>query len=334
MNRLAVLAIVAAAALGSVSGSYAAATGLLEASDDPRPTSKVDSPSLPEPDDLLYMTGSTIHDGTTQVRVTGLEGEVTALHRVEGGWLVVDLLSADRAAHRALFVGPNGAATELGSFLGDHDVDRDGTAVIALWEDSGAYQVRDIRSGEVSATMDFDLPGDPQGGATFGVGDMAVTVWVDDGIHRLVAWDVAAHNSYPMQPDFRRAVGASVGNHLAAFVESDPTCVRGGPILKGQPWWSECGLSPDFLPAFSPGGDALVTLTGQGTSLLVVDSESGDTSARVKAPTGSTDAVWESDQSVLVHSRGDGDMIHRCAPDSSCELLLRSDETLVLGQVH
>lgn len=227
MNRIAVIAVSAAAVLGTVGGTYAATSGVFDSDGsggDPTASSESGSPSAgatsekptksptsttsptgtgePAQTDgqLLYMEGGTIHDGDTTVQVSGFRiGDVQDLQRISGGWLVIERTGSQDAEFNATFVDSSGATTDIGTILGTWDVNDDGDSIVALWESGPAaetdyqedpigYQIRDARSGKVRVQLEPDRPGYARSEAGF-VEDNVVIGWTsEDDDPELLQW--------------------------------------------------------------------------------------------------------------------------------------------------
>ncbi|WP_156393658.1 PT domain-containing protein [Nocardioides sp. Root140] len=373
MNRTAAMAIASAAVIGIVGGTYAA-TGPLDgkgtggAADDStgeptspstgstgkptkEPSTKPSSTATDSPNDqpatgqgdLLYMQGGTIHDGDTEVLVSGFRlGDVAGLHRVAGGWLVVEGTSDQEPSYDATFVDPDGETTEIGSFFGAYDVNTDGDSIVAQFDESSRYEVRDARSGKIIQAMDMKVDGTPDGGASFGVGDLVVTAWRNtDQSVKLVGWNLYENAKLDLM-DGMHAVGtAPQRNIVAGFDDRDPACLKGGSLFSEAPLWRNCDVRPwGMLPLFSPDGLRILGIPddteGFGpTRFEILDARNGRKSGSVKAPEFAEHAEWATNDSLFVTGYQDTDMnggvIYRCSLSGGCETEVDSDQAVVLG---
>ena len=132
MNRIATMAIAAAAVAGIAGGTFAATSG--RGTDDPRGTGRGPSsgrtPTSTGPSDAgsrpvpLYLAGRTLVDGDDAVALVGITVDnVRSLERVPGGWFVVTATSPQEPAFRGTFVAKDGETTDIGRFAGQWDLD-------------------------------------------------------------------------------------------------------------------------------------------------------------------------------------------------------------------
>ncbi|WP_067433919.1 hypothetical protein [Nocardioides jensenii] len=372
MNRITTMAIASAAVLGIVGGTYAASSGILEGDDQGAksssgstesggtPTTGTDTPTgepstTPDegqssdqaPDsnqgELLYLEGGTLHDGDTEVLVSGFKvADVVGLHRVAGGWLVVESLSPQVPDYRATFVDPDGATTPIGELFGPYDVNTDGDSLVAKFKDADTYQVRDARSGEVTDTIGVKAKGDPVGGAVFANRDDVITTWATTTADQtLIGWNLYDKSQFKVKDGFNPA-GASPQGDLVASVETlSPWCLHGGAVIGEDKWWKNCDIRPNgALAQFSPDGTEILGIPQQTegfgpVEFLVIDSSTGKQTDLIKAPELAATAEWATNDAIFVHAYKDSDfnggVIYRCTLKGECEVEVDSDRAVVLG---
>ncbi|KRF20922.1 hypothetical protein ASG90_00395 [Nocardioides sp. Soil797] len=387
MNRIAVTAVASAAVLGTVGGTYAATSGVFESDHgDDRPAAHSSSSGSPSADEsesgkpkksteptstpsetdepttndgeLLYMEGGTIHDGDTEVSVSGFRiGDVQDLQRVSGGWLVVERTGSQDAEFNATFVDSSGKTTRVGTMLGTWDVNDDGDSIVALWESAPAaetndledplgYQIRDARSGKVVNELNPKRPGYASASAGF-VEDDVVIRWDTDEHPQLLQWASYGAGGFTLiaedliSPNTGPTGDRMTAQTLGAPNSDDVGCLTGGTTT-GDDWWTQCkfnGYSAQG-PKFSPDGTRLLAVPartdgfGPG-AFAILDADTGKKVQGFSAPEFTKDAVWADDDSVFVDGYKDADfnggVIYRCNLSGKCEVEVESDDNMFVG---
>ena len=159
MNRIATMAIAAAAVAGIAGGTFAATSGG-DPDDSRGGASSSDSTSRSESADAgaidpedgpvpFYLAGRTLVDGDDAVALVGITVDnVRSLERVPGGWFLVTATSPQEPAFRGTFVAKDGETTDVGAFTGQWDLDTERDSVVARFGDY--YEVRDVLRGVVT----------------------------------------------------------------------------------------------------------------------------------------------------------------------------------------
>ncbi len=371
MNRITTMAIASAAVLGIVGGTYAASSGILEGDDQGAksssgstesggtPTTGTDTPTgepstTPDegqssdqaPDsnqgELLYLEGGTLHDGDTEVLVSGFKvADVVGLHRVAGGWLVVESLSPQVPDYRATFVDPDGATTPIGELFGPYDVNTDGDSLVAKFKDADTYQVRDARSGEVTDTIGVKAKGDPVGGAVFANRDDVITTWATTTADQtLIGWNLYDKSQFKVKDGFNQPAPhprrpGRVGRDVVAVVPARRRGDRRGQVVEELRHPSERS-SRAVQPRRHgdprhPAADRGLRSRGvPGHRLLHWQADRPD-----QAPELAATAEWATNDAIFVHAYKDSDfnggVIYRCTLKGECEVEVDSDRAVVLG---
>jgi len=356
MNRIATMAIAAAAVVGIAGGTFAAtSTDGSDSSrgDDPssRSTSRDATGSPADPEDgpvPLYLAGRTLVDGDDAVALVGITVDnVRSLERVPGGWFVVTATSPQEPAFRGNFVAQDGTTTKVGAFTGQWDLDAERDSVVARFGDS--YEVRDVTTGEVTHEITTVKGADgPLSNAAFS-GDDVITSWRDSSESELVVGiDLDTGRQYDVTTagllNYTTSVDGLhvVGEQFRSQEVSGPTCLAGGPVdAFDESGWDTCDWrSNGLLPQFSPSGTQLLTVPyeteGFGpNSFGILDVANGRVRSEFDVPELVTDAVWADNDTLFLHAYADGDLrggvIYECSLTGDCTKIAVSKQHVVLG---
>ncbi len=362
MHRTAVVALAAAAVLGTTGGVTLAVS---QAGDEGTPTSRPSSRSSATPSEEpvapatpLYYADGAIHDGTTNVAVPTqvASGEVTGLARVDGGWLVVDTESdtSGDAVHTGTFVAEDGAAWRIGQWRGNADLteERD-RLVYSNRVDWQAATFAD-RTTEPLAVLDgpgAELPFMEVGtlpGVALSAGGL-VNGWEVGGTTRLMETEEEGWTHRPWgprgtdvpltSPDGEQAV-AAYRNPDAGDLAPVGDCLTGGASDDPGSWWKQCEVGAASLEPWSPSGERLLlrgtTGDGPGPSWLrVVDPATGREQSQFDPGGVLGGAVWGDEDTVFAltyDGRSSASLLNRCDRRSrTCELVARLPGSAVLG---
>lgn len=358
MNRIATMAIAAAAVAGIAGGTFAATS----AGGDDDPGSSQGSPgtgspsgdttgSPTDPEDgpvPLYLAGRTLVDGDQAVALVGMTVDnVRSLERAAGGWFVVTATSPQEPAFRGTFVAQDGTTTKVGAFTGQWDLDAERDSVIARFGDY--YEVRDVTTGEVTQEITTVRGADgPLSNAAFS-GDDVITSWRDASESELVVGiDLDTGRQYDVTTagllNFTTSVDGLhvVGEQFRSQEVSGPTCLAGGPVdAFDESGWDTCDWrSNSLLPQFSPSGTQLLTVPyeteGFGPSSFgILDVANGRVRNEFDVPELVTDAVWADNDTLFLHAYADGDLrggvIYECSLTGDCTKIAVSKQHVVLG---
>jgi hypothetical protein len=357
MNRIATIAIAAAAVAGIAGGTFAATAG--PGADDPQDAGRGSTGTTTDPGSSpsgtstgdpvpFYLAGRTIVDGDDAVALVGITVDnVRSLERVPGGWFVVTATSPQEPAFRGTYVAKDGTTTNVGRFVGQWDLDEARDSVVARFGDY--YQVRDVTTGEVTQELPTVKGADgPLSDAAFSGNDV-ITSWRDSSEDQLVVgidlatgrqYDVTGGSilNYTTSADGTRLAGEQYRSQEV----SGPTCLAGGPVdAFDEDGWETCDWRTNgFLPQFSPDGSRLLTVPydteGFGpTSFGILDARTGRVRNELDVPELVTDAVWADDDTLYLHGYADGDLtggtIYECTLTGDCTKTAASKQHIVLG---
>lgn len=368
MNRIAVVALAAAAVLGTTGGVTLAVSTVGSGDEDPpagrssesESTPADDGPSTKDPADPgpLYYADGAIHDGTTNVAVPTqvASGEVAGLARVDGGWLVVnsDTDTSGDAVSTGTFVPESGEAWRIGEWRGNADITAERDQVVygnrVSWH-VATFADRTTEPLDVLEGPGKELPYMEVGtlpGVAIGA-DGLINGWETDGTTRLVETDEDSwtHREWGPQgvdvpltsPDGSQAV-AAYRNPDAGEQVPVGDCLTGGAADAPASWWKECEVGPASPEPWSPSGEGLLLRgtvgDGPGPSWLrVVDPATGTKESEFDPGGLLGGAVWADDDTVFVltyDERSSAALIRRCATGSrTCEDVKRVPGSAVLG---
>ena len=353
MNRIATMAIAAAAVAGIAGGTFAATSG--GDPDDSRggaPGSGGSSPSgSADPEDgpvPFYLAGRTLVDGDDAVALVGITVDnVRSLERVPGGWFLVTATSPQEPAFRGTFVAQDGETTDVGAFAGQWDLDAERDSVVARFGDY--YEVRDVTTGEVTQEITtVKGAAGPLSNAAFS-GDDVITSWRDSRESEFVVGvDLDSGRQYDVTSsgllNFTTSVDGLqvVGEQFRSQEVSGPTCLAGGPVdAFDEEGWDTCDWSTNgLLPQLSPSGTQLLTVPyeteGFGpTSFGILDVANGRVRSEFDVPELVTDGVWADNDTLFLHGYADGDLrggvIYECSLTGDCTKIAVSKQHVLLG---
>lgn len=358
MNRIATMAIAAAAVAGIAGGTFAATTGLGTGGtggpgQDSGSTSR-SSTGTPGPSDEetgpvpVYLAGRMLVDGDEAVALVGITVDnVRSLERVPGGWFVVTATSPQEPAFRGTFVAKDGETTDIGRFAGQWDLDAERDSVVARFGDY--YEVRDVTTGEVTQEIATVKGADsPLSNAAFS-GDDVITSWRDASETELVVGvDLDSGRQFDVTTgglfNYTTSIDGLhiVGEQFRSQEVSGPTCLVGGPVdAFDESGWETCDWRTNgFLPQFSPGGTQLLTVPydteGFGPSSFgILDVANGRVRNEFDVPELVTDGVWADNETLFLHGYADGDLrggvIYECSLGGDCTKTAVSKQHVVLG---
>jgi len=310
MNRIAVVALAAAAVLGTTGGITLAVNTVGSDDEDPpsgRPSESESTPvdggpSAKDPADLdpLYYADGAIHDGTTNVPVPTqvASGTVSSLAEVEGGWLIVNVDSdtSGDPIFSGTFVPESGEAWRIGEWRGNPDISAERDRVVygngvswrvATFADRTTEPL-DVVDGAGTEPAFIDVVnGLP--GVAIGAGGL-ITGWTVGDSTRLVEteqdgwthqdWGPRGVDVPITSPDGTQAVAAY---RNADYAPENPVgdCLTGGPADDAGAWWKVCDVGAASLEPWSPTGKRLLVTgtTGDGPGpswVRVLDPATGE----------------------------------------------------------
>lgn len=377
MNRTTVVALAAAAVIGTTGGVTLAVNSGGDGDDDPtasrstgasRTPSTSPSTGATDPSgsgkpaaaaELLYYADGAIHDGDQNVAVPSgvAAGEVRALQRVDGGWLVVqvDQDSSGEDFNTGTYLSADGDDWRFGEWYGSWDVtsDREGVAYgngvtwhVASFADRTTEPL-DILDGVGKERPFMDIVNSLRGIA---IGENGIiTGWDAGGTNRLVEteedhwthrdWGPKGVDVPITSPDGTRAVAAYPN---ADYAPENPVgdCLTGGKSSDPGSWWKECEIGAASLEPWSPEGDRLLiqgtSNDGPGTSWLrVVDPLTNKALSDFDPGGLLSGAEWGGDTTVFTLTYDEttnGAVIKRCdTTAATCEDVKRVGDNAVLG---
>ena len=304
MNRTTVVALAAAAVLGTTGGVTVALSTAGDRSETPAaqesdtPTDASAAPGDKESDKpakgddaLLYYADGAIHDGDQNVAVPSgvAANDVRALARVDGGWLVVQVGqdSSFEDFHTGTFITTDGDDWRIGEWYGSWDIteERDGVVYgnsvswhLATFADRSIAPL-DILDGAGKELPYMEVVTNLRGIAIGA--DGLITGWEDKangGTHRLVETEDSQWSHEPWgpkgpknielpitSPDGSQAVAAHP-NPQASEDAPFGACLTGGPSDDPGAWWSECEIGTPSLEPWSPDEERLLVqgIAGDG----------------------------------------------------------------------
>ncbi|KRA38971.1 MULTISPECIES: hypothetical protein [unclassified Nocardioides] len=306
MNRLTIVALTAAAVLGSAGGvGLAVATGGDDDSagrDDVRTTSTADDrsdsgaigptdgPSSPvdEGGVLFYYADGAIHDGNQSVAVpTGVgTGDVVALQRVKGGWLFVEGAEDDSGDPLRIgtFIATDGTSWRIGEWRGLWDVSSERDRVV--YGNGVSWKVAEFATRKASPLDVIDGPGEEHeymvGSDTLpGIsisGTGVLTGWLKDGDHLIADTDTDhwAHALLALPRDIDVPITSANGKYANGNTENPDyapdnpvgSCLTGGRLDAVEQWWEQCERRAASTTPYSSDGEQLLVgiATGDGPS--------------------------------------------------------------------
>lgn len=368
MNRTAVVALAAAAVLGTT-GGITLAVSTVGSGDDDAPTSRPsgsgstpvdDGPSAQDPADLvpLYYADGAIHDGAMNVAVPTqvASGEVAGLAQVDGGWLVVnaDTDTSGDAVFTGTFVPETGEAWRIGEWRGNADISAERDRLVygnrVTWH-VATFADRTTEPLDVLDGPGAELPFMEVGtlpGVAIGAGGL-INGWETDGTTRLVETDEDewTHRAWGPQgvdvpitsPDGSQAVAAYRNPKTSDLVPAGD-CLTGGAADDTGAWWKQCEVGAASLEPWSPSGERLLlrgtTSDGPGPSWLrVVDPATGRKASEVDPGGVLAGAAWADETTVFAlvfDDRSQAVLIKRCdTASTTCEDEKRVPDSAVLG---
>lgn len=368
MNRTTVVALAAAAVLGTTGGVTLALSGTdkkeqpgadQSSSSDARPSesSGGDEPAA-DPTPLYYSDGA-IHDGAKNVSVPTevAAGDVFELARVDGGWLVVQGVSDDNGNSRSIgtFVPESGEAWRIGEWFGSADITAERDRLV--YGNGFSWHVATF-ADRITEPVDIldGLGKEPRfmetGIAVPGIAivtDGLITGWRSAGTTRLVVteedhwthqdWGPRTVDVPLTSPDGTQAV-AAYRNPDYAPDRPVGDCLTGGPADDVAAWWKECGIGAASSEPWSPSGDRLLisgtTGDGPGPSWVrVLDPITGEEHSEFDPGGLLGGAEWGDDTTVFTltyHDESSGSLIKRCdTVAATCEDVMRVPDNAVLG---
>lgn len=297
MNRIAVVALAAAAVLGTTGGITLAVSTVGSGDEDPpagrssesgpsesgpsesgsTPTggsSATDDPAT----DLapLYYADGAIHDGTTNVAVPTqvAAGDVTGLAEVDGGWLVVngDTDTSGDAVYTGTFVPESGEAWRIGEWRGNADITAERDRLVygnrVAWH-VATFADRTTEPLDVLEGPGKELPFMEVGtlpGVAIGAGGL-INGWETEGTTRLVEteqdrwthqdWGPRGVDVPLTSPNGSQAI-AAYRNPDAGDLVPVGDCLTGGASDDPASWWKECEVGAASPEPWSPSGKGLL----------------------------------------------------------------------------
>ncbi|MCX6398912.1 MAG: hypothetical protein NTX33_03135 [Propionibacteriales bacterium] len=365
MNRLTIVSLTAAAVLGSAGGvtlAVASSDNDTTGRDDPT-TSARDETTKPTdgPDDagLFYYADGAIHDGDQDVAVPTDVGDVLALQRVKGGWLLIESseYTSGDPTKVGTFIATNGDDWRIGEWRGTWDltVERDrvvyGNGVSWKAADFATRRATplDVIDGSGEELDFMTRPEIVSGIAITGKG--VLTGWLVNG-ENLIVQTETDHWSHellvlPRSIDvpLTSADGTfAIGNYENPdYTPTNPvgSCLTGGRMDAVDLWWKHCGTGPASEAPYSRDGEQLLVRRtspdGPAPSALeVIDPTTGNVLHEFD-PGGYLEGVqWGEDADTVVTLSGTDDSsaltISRCATTTGkCVSLLKVQGNVVLG---
>lgn len=296
MNRLAVASLAVAAVLGTTGGVTLAVarTGDDGGSgrDGATPTARADgSPSASDGgsggDDpaatgkdaagLLYYADGAIHDGDRDVAVPTTVGDVLALQRVQGGWLLVE--STEHASGDPTSVGTyvteDGDDWRIGEWRGAWDLTVERDRVV--YGNGVSWKVADFAERKATPLdivdglgEELDFMARPEIVSGIAITAKGVlTGWEEKGENRIVETETDhwTHELLAL-PSAVDVPLTSADGRFAVAVQPNPettptnpvgSCLTGGPLDDVEGWWSECQIGPASSDPFSRDGTQVLT---------------------------------------------------------------------------
>ena len=369
MNRTTVVALAAAAVLGTTGGVTVAlntASGDGSPAAEPSNSPETSAPTKDKADGaLLYYADGAIHDGDKNVAVPSdvAAKDVRALARVEGGWLVVqvDQDSSFEDFNTGTFIAADGDDWRVGEWYGSWDItaERDGVVYgnSVSWH-RATFADRSIAPLDILDGVGKELPymevTTNLRGIAIGA-DGLITGWedkADGGTNRLVEteedhwthkhWGPKGPKNIDVpttSPDGTEAV-AAYPNPKASGEAPFGACLTGGPTDDPSAWWKECEIGTPSLEPWSPEGDRLlvqgVAGDGPGPSWLRVVDPTTNKALSDFDPGGIlAGAEWANDTTVFAltyDNTANGAIIKRCDTDTEkCVDVKRVGDNAVLG---
>ena len=321
MNRMTIVSLATAAAVGSAGGvafAVGSAGDPAEPSAAHAPTGTTPTPSpTPTVDataDLFYYLHGTIHDGDAKVRVRGIDpDQVTALQRAGAGYLVV-YYGPHEDQQTGVYVDGAGKTWSIGVFrTWQVTQQRD-----RIYFDSGyGWEVADLAARRTRAVADVGFP-------TVTDPDLARRGLVD-----------------PVTSEDGSYVAATYDNPDYSPTHPVGSCLSGGPVADPGAWWRVCETGPASDAPFSADGRKLLTTTtvgdGPGPSELQVrNADTGEVERRIDPGGYRIDAAWGPEPGTVSTVTGDDASnkvtLSRCVVATGhCTAQLRAEGTLVLG---
>lgn len=368
MNRTAVVALAAAAVLGTTGGITLAVSTVGSGGDDPSAdrsgtpgaTPSGSSPATDGPADPvpLYYADGAIHDGTTNVAVPTqvASGEVVGLAQVDGGWLVVNAESdtSGDTVHTGTFVPESGEAWRIGEWRGNADITAKRDQLV--YSNRVAWHVATFADRTTEPLDVLDGPGRElpfmEIGTLPGVAigaDGLINGWEADGTTRLVETDEDewTHREWGPEgvdvpltsPDGSQAV-AAYRNPDSGDLVAEGDCLTGGASAEPESWWKQCEVGAASLEPWSPSAQRLLlrgtTSDGPGPSWLrVVDPATGRKESEVDPGGILAGGAWGDETTVfalIFDDRSQAALIKRCdIGEGTCAEVKRVPNSAVLG---
>lgn len=360
MNRLTIVALTAAAVLGSAGGvGLAVATG-----GDDNSAGRDDAPTTSTADEggvLLYYADGAIHDGNKDVAVpTGVgAGEVVALQRVKGGWLFVEGAedSSGDPLRIGTFIATDGSSWRIGQWRGPWDVSSERDRVV--YGNGVSWKVAEFATRKASPLDVIDGLGEEHeymvGSDTLpgiAISETGVlTGWVKDDEHLIADTDTDhwAHALLALPRDIDVPITSGNGKYANGNTENPDyapdnpvgSCLTGGRLDAVEQWWEKCERRAASLAPYSSDGEQLLVgiATGDGPSpsnLEVVDPTTGNLLHEFDPGGYLIGAEWAGEENTVVTLTGQDNTsalsIQRCViTTAKCTSVLKVEGTVVLG---
>lgn len=362
MNRLAIASLAVAAVLGATGGvtlavaNTGADTGDEDASGrDAATTSAVSDDGA----GLFYYADGAIHDGDQDVAVPATVGDVLALQRVQGGWLLVEATeyTSGDPTRVGTYITEDGDDWRIGEWRGAWDLTVERDRVV--YGNGVSWKVADFAERKATPLDIIDGLGEELDFMTRPeiVSGIAVTArgvltgWEERGENRIVQTETDhwTHELLALPPTIDVPLTSADGTFAVGTYpnpDSTPTtpvggCLTGGRLDDVEGWWSECGIGPASSDPFSRDGEQVLTgvSVNDGPSpsdLAVRDSATGEVQHELD-PGGYLEGVeWADEDGVVVALTGGDDTtaltISRCVVRTGkCVAATRVEGDVVLG---